>query len=53
MTYSHKELVEIGYKWVLKNCSVGIAFKELESAFAAGWKATGAEIFKVKLSDEA
>lgn len=29
---SHKELVEIAYRWVLKNCSCGIAFKELESA---------------------
>jgi hypothetical protein len=29
--YTHKELVEIAYKWVLKNCSVGIAFKELYS----------------------
>lgn len=29
---THKELVNIAYKWLLKNCSCGIAFKELESA---------------------
>lgn len=28
---THKELVEISYKWVLKNCGVGFAFKELKS----------------------
>lgn len=27
---THKELVEIAYRWVLRNCSCGIAFKELE-----------------------
>lgn len=27
--FTHKELVEIAYKWVLKNASCGIAFKEL------------------------
>lgn len=26
---THKELVEIAYKWVLKNASCGIAFKEI------------------------
>lgn len=28
---THKELVEIGYKWLLKNGGVGVAFKELKS----------------------
>jgi len=28
---THKDLVEISYKWVLKNASCGIAFKELVS----------------------
>lgn len=28
---THKQLVDIAYKWVLKNGSVGIAFKELKS----------------------
>lgn len=28
---THKQLVEIAYRWVLKNGSVGIAFKELKS----------------------
>lgn len=28
---THKELVEVGYKWLLKNGSCGIAFKELKS----------------------
>lgn len=28
---THKELVELSYKWVLKNASCGIAFKELVS----------------------
>lgn len=28
---THKELVEIGYKWLLKNAGVGVAFKELKS----------------------
>ncbi len=27
--YTHRELVEIAYKWVLKNASCGVAFKEL------------------------
>jgi len=26
---THKELVEVAYKWVLKNASCGVAFKEL------------------------
>ncbi len=29
--YTHKDLVEIAYKWVVKNGSVGFAFKELKS----------------------
>jgi len=28
---THKELVEIAYRWLLKNAGVGIAFKELKS----------------------
>lgn len=28
---THKELVEIGYRWLLKNGGVGVAFKELKS----------------------
>lgn len=28
---SHKEIVEIAYKWLIKNGSVGFAFKELKS----------------------
>lgn len=28
---SHKELVEAGYKWLLKNGSCGVAFKELKT----------------------
>lgn len=28
---THKELVEIAYRWMLKNCGVGVAFKELSS----------------------
>lgn len=28
---THKELVEVGYKWLLKNTSCGVAFKELKS----------------------
>ena len=31
ITYSHSELVEIAYKWVLKNGSCGVAFKELKT----------------------
>lgn len=27
----HKELVEVGYKWLLKNGGCGVAFKELKS----------------------
>ena len=29
MTFTHSELVEIAYKWVLKNAHCGVAFKEL------------------------
>lgn len=29
--FTHKQLVEIGYKWVLKNGSCGFALKELKS----------------------
>lgn len=29
MAYTHKQLVEAAYRWVLKNGSCGIAFKEL------------------------
>lgn len=29
---THKQCVEIAYKWCLKNCSVGVAFKELSCA---------------------
>jgi hypothetical protein len=29
--FTHKELVEIAYKWILKNGSVGVAVKELYS----------------------
>lgn len=29
--FTHKELVEIGYQWLLKNGSCGIAFKELST----------------------
>ncbi len=28
---THRELVEIAYKWILKNGAVGLAFKELKS----------------------
>lgn len=28
---THKELVEVGYKWLLNNTSCGVAFKELKS----------------------
>jgi hypothetical protein len=31
MKYTHKELVALAYKWLLKNGSVGFAFKELVS----------------------
>lgn len=31
-SYSHKELVEVAYKWILKRGSCGIAFKELKTA---------------------
>lgn len=27
----HRKLVEIAYRWVLANCSVGVAFKEIKS----------------------
>lgn len=30
--FTHKDLVNIAYRWLLKNCSCGIAFKELESS---------------------
>lgn len=30
--HTHKDLVEIAYKWVLKNGSCGVAFKELKYA---------------------
>lgn len=30
-TQTHKELVDIAYKWVLKNASCGVAFKELST----------------------
>lgn len=30
--FTHKDLVNIGYRWMLKNCSCGVVFKELESA---------------------
>lgn len=33
--YTHKDIVEIAYKWVLKNASCGVAFKEL-SCVATG-----------------
>lgn len=29
--FSHREVVEIAYKWILKNGGVGFAFKELKS----------------------
>lgn len=31
ITLTHKQLVEISYKWMVKNCGVGFAFKELKS----------------------
>jgi hypothetical protein len=31
MIFTHSDLVEIAYKWLLKNGSVGVAFKELRS----------------------
>lgn len=30
-TFTHRQLVEIAYNWILKNASVGVAFKELKS----------------------
>ena len=30
--FTHKELVQVAYRWVLKNASCGVAFKELVSA---------------------
>lgn len=33
---NHKDLVEIAYKWVLKNASCGVAFKELHTASVNG-----------------
>jgi hypothetical protein len=30
-TFTHKQIVEIAYKWLLKNGGVGVAFKELKS----------------------
>lgn len=31
-SFTHRQLVEIAHKWVLKNCSCGVAFKELRAA---------------------
>lgn len=36
MNLTHKQLVEIAYKWVLKNAGCGVAFKEINSATASG-----------------
>lgn len=36
MTYTHKQLVEIAYEWVIKNASCGVAFKELSCATPNG-----------------
>jgi hypothetical protein len=33
---THKDLVEAAYKWVLKNASCGVAFKELNSLASNG-----------------
>lgn len=33
---THKELVEIAYRWVLSRCSCGVAFKELYSLACNG-----------------
>lgn len=34
--FTHNEIVQIAYKWVLKNCSCGVAFKEFRTAACNG-----------------
>lgn len=36
LKFTHKELVELAYKWMLKNTSCGVAFKELNSLACNG-----------------
>lgn len=35
-SWTHKKLIEIGYKWLLKNASCGVAFKEFNCANDTG-----------------
>lgn len=59
MSYTHSDLVKIAYKWVLKNSSCGVAFKELNSiageyadviGFGSGGRSVLVEV-KVSRSD--